>query len=883
MAIMGKKVWAVVCGAIRQEFELYIILSMLCDYRAEGLLDGIVISTWKGEIDNFPDLRAKLKTLNIDAVELNQLDERLGNFMHINYARQAFQLKSGLDFIPDDVFVLKCRTDLCLDGLSDIAEILSGKTDMTLGCHGALQFGLEYRIAVLRYSASQLFALSDRTFLAYKQDMYKMISFESTGTRWNVYIWADMAFFLWPFVGSFPILSDVYTNFDVSMSFSIINNINKIQSCIANYLSQISSEQKLDFELPSVINSLYALYFVVLYNCFFLFKRYKVNKQIPQFDFTEIFTGNYSIGLIRDGIVSFSNMEALRMIVEGECLPTKGYMKLYKEICKFAVNGYAKKRHITKKEYDELSLFVKDVMKLDPKKALVPKQSAIIIKSDIGFNKALDILFDKYISQISTTEKLSFYDSIGNIAYFNSANANLAVAENIEKISKINSDLSEIILSSALRSRTPRLLKTAAKALLYNRLNMSNQIYEDGMCYIFDRWIAASEKYIMPLNSYTISAYYYYGKYAEPKEKNRIPKDFYNSLIRQFKLSPPTEPQSYADAVLDLIKEIVSAHFDERMSDPSIHNMVDFLIDDFGKDAFTAEQWEALAEYALNRKYSLPFKTADDDAFECLLTGAENAESELEAKIVSKLLLREKWNFPDFAQSADDALDKLAEKYPCVVSCFVKANFIDENEILTFNPEELSENDDFVLFVRILTERRLLSHFKTVLLNMYGEDIFRRMILELFAQLEKNEAVRFFSMKNGRDAWINYNKFSNSKINSELVLSRNADWWSWPFADSASPSSFAAFIKAEPDKIIISIELNSCPCSAKAKLLNALDKTKVNAFNMDDRIIRLRTATYQLESADKVGEAVENALNNFCEVGELLLNGAGEAKEGEKT
>lgn len=49
MAIMGKKVWAIVCGAIRQEFELYTTLAMLCDYRSKGLLEGIVISTWKGK------------------------------------------------------------------------------------------------------------------------------------------------------------------------------------------------------------------------------------------------------------------------------------------------------------------------------------------------------------------------------------------------------------------------------------------------------------------------------------------------------------------------------------------------------------------------------------------------------------------------------------------------------------------------------------------------------------------------------------------------------------------------------------------------------------------------------------------------------------------
>ena len=52
-------IWAVICGAVRQEFELYNVIALLCEWRAKGMIEGIVLSTWKGEIDQIPHLRYK--------------------------------------------------------------------------------------------------------------------------------------------------------------------------------------------------------------------------------------------------------------------------------------------------------------------------------------------------------------------------------------------------------------------------------------------------------------------------------------------------------------------------------------------------------------------------------------------------------------------------------------------------------------------------------------------------------------------------------------------------------------------------------------------------------------------------------------------------------
>lgn len=870
MSIMGKKVWAVVCGAIRQEFELYTSLAMLCDYRSKGLLDGIVISTWKGEIENIPRLREKFKQLEIYTVELDPLDDNIGKFMNINYARQSYQLKKGLDFVPDDIFVLKCRTDYSENDIKKLENVLCGNVDLSIDAHGAFQGGIKYKIAVRQCGVTIPFVFNDICFLGYKLDLYKTISFEGTITKYNLNIIPDTAFFANIFISKFHIIEEFFYYIKTFGFFT--GEI--FQSGLKKYLSA-NKECKNDFELPGIFNKFFAMYFVLLKTCFYFFDCYEEN--LEKFDFIDIFIPDQAKGVGTWWSNPILNVDIIKKITEGKCVSTKCYAKFYNEICKISTPYYAESMSFSSHDVNETAIWIKNVYNVDFSKWFNPYKSfENFKKSNVNFNKASEILFSDYISK---NDKDDFFDLLNNNLFKQKINYYSAVFEILPLIQKENNDIYASALGAACRTELPSILKFAAKELYANQIK---EISVSGLDLVFGKWGANPTRfYTFPLHPYKISAFYWYGKFAEPLGKLAIPKTFYTRLIQNFKLPARPEPQSYADAVLQLIKEIVSAHFDERMCDPSIHNMVDFLIDDFEKEAFTVEQWEAVAEYALNRKYSLPFKTADDDAFERLLAGAENAETELEAKIVSKLLLREKWNFTDLAKSADDTLSKLIEKYPVAASCFTKANFISEDEILTFNPNELDDNNDFVLLVRILAERKLLSHYAEVLLNLYGNNAFRRMILELFIKLEENEEVRFFSVKNSKEAWINYRKFSKSKINSELILQRNNDWWSWPFSDSASPSSYAALIRVDADKIFVSIEINSCPCTAKTKLLDALDKTKVNAFNKDDRIIRLRTATYQFESTDKIGEAVESALNNFCEVGELLLKAVNEVYKGE--
>lgn len=111
-----KPVWAVMLGTIRDQVEFNLILTQLIDWRNKDKIEAIIFSTWRGEIDKFAGLREKLKSANIYIVESTPIDNMIQDMKSVssNYMRQSRQLKSALDHVPDDVVVLKTRTDRAL-------------------------------------------------------------------------------------------------------------------------------------------------------------------------------------------------------------------------------------------------------------------------------------------------------------------------------------------------------------------------------------------------------------------------------------------------------------------------------------------------------------------------------------------------------------------------------------------------------------------------------------------------------------------------------------------------------------------------------------------------------------------------------------------------
>lgn len=860
---MGKKVWAIVCGAIRQEFELYTTLAMLCDYRANGLIEGIVLSTWKGEIENVEGLRKKLEFLDIYVIELNPLDDKLNQYLDMRYLRQAYQLKAGLDFIPNDVFVLKCRTDYSIDKINCAKDILLGNVDLTIGKFGSLNTGLCYKFAVYRFTATIPFLLVDSGFIAYKTDMYKMLDYEIMSKKYASVTSPDLTFFLSIFWHRFTIFEEFFITFRWDILY---NNVN-FPERLTLYLQNADETERKNFALPGIFNKFYALYFVLLDTCFYLFNYEKCDRKLTAFQLADVFACDSKIGMKTNLSSCFMNTEALRMIVHGECCPTDGYKKLYEQIKKIGEPYYAEKLCYTLQDFTETEKWLKDKLALDInifgrwKKIRSPKHNLA------DFHRAIDILYSDF--NIDGEHKDMLHEILYDVSALEGYKFYQSVSSNIEKLGELNRNVYDAALGPALRTNIPRLLKVAAKSLYAGTVKPS---LRDSVSFVFERWGGvASQFYVFPLPADKLSACYYYGKYAEPKGKLTVPRTFYHQLIKVFELPPRPNPTSYSDAVLELIKEIVALKYKEYQNDISVRYMIDFLADEFYRDGFTQEEWSYLESYVIKRKYSLPFAEGAPDAFSLLINGAETASSEHEADIIIKLLLREKWDKPENVRKKVDAtVTALFEKYPPRAELFVKANRLGVDDVLTLDLNGDIPNDDFVLLLSILSGKKCLSSNKDVIINACKNDPFKRMAAELFLNLENNKKLRFCSLKNGTELWLNYNDFLQNEKNGDFILYRTNDWLLWPQSDRASSSPLAAFIRLKDGSIYLSVEFCSCQCSAKTDLFDKIDKLEMNITDKKSQVMRLKTAEFPFDSADGIKTSVNDALNEFCKTGGIL-------------
>lgn len=869
--VMGKKVWAICRGAVRWDFELYSTLAMLCDYRSRGLIEGIVISTWKDEVDKLPNLRQKLKDLNIFLTELQPFDESAEKFININYARQAYQLKCGLDFVPDDVFILCCRTDNSENITKALENILLENVNLSIGNHGGLNIKLNYKIVIMRYTIDRMFGCVDRGFFGYKADLYKMVNLEMTVKKYGIRLQPDIAFFSNIFM-DYPIIEEFFKAglLDSKPISDLL--FRKLKDCLEN------EKLREQFELPTMLNKMYALYFILMNVCFCTPESRE--KKLDSFDIADVFAGNKALGMKSDSFAHarFKNPEILKMIVEGACKPTKGYIKLLCEIGKMTQPGYAEHIHCTREDYKELADWIKNYLKLDPEKIInFPNEIKKLAKTDIGFEQSLKILFSD--CNINADMEGDFYSMMRDICFNKKRGYYPAIVDNLDNIRSMGQSLIEMALSPANRILKPEVLKICAKELYLGNI-ASSRI--ESTQYIFRKNSHKARFYSFPLPPDHISALYYYGKYAEPLGEDDVPKAFYTQLIRTFQLPVRLAPEAYADAVLELIKEIVDSSYQEFKENLSVRYLIDFLIDESLTGILAEEVLEALQEYIWDKKYALPFKKRVPDAFSHLLDVSSKIQEERTAKYVIRLILREKSGQSAYMKTkAQKIVNSLAERYNLQNFWFVRASNLKYNERFELNELEVNDNNDFVLLARILADKKCLRENGDIILNLCNENFFRYTIFYALLRKEFDTRIQFFGIKKEKEIWMNYTDFMNTGYDQKLIIGRNAEDLIWPQAESASKSSFAAYLKVVKDTLVFSIEFNAHKNTAKEDLLGNMDKTGLLDFDVNEKLIRfnINRISFDPQTPNSLQLAVNQALDEFCRIGDMLTSSATQLNE----
>ena len=577
MAIMGKKVWAVICGAIRQEFEFYSVIAWLCEQRANDLIDGIVLSTWLGEIDKIKYLRNKLRFLDIYIAELPPIEDDIKKCLNINYTRQAAQLKEGLSRVPDDVFVLKCRTDFCINLLNKIQMLLNGKIDLSIGTYGNFKPNLNYRIAVMNYAISAPFCMEDICFLGYKNDLCKMVLYENTYLKFKNFLSPDCLFFLNLFRNEIPLIDEFVSMF-VYWTFAWC------------FKKKASVFLESNIELPGMINKFYATYFVLLYCCFYLCEH---NDSLPEnyvADAIDIFSCSPSVITI-PWITKLKNSDIINKIIAGDIVQTTFNKKLYAEILKNSAPNYLVTNHFTKKDYIETVEFGKKYFNIEGNKWLRNFTQISITKHNfVKFDEAVKILFSELISDIDNNDFTKLFHQILN----NKGNYYEKIIEKLDDLKKIDPRIFEIALFTASRGLNPKVLKEIALLLYSGRIGKKNKKAAE---FIFKRYENSADFFKWPMVPDKIEALFLYSKYAECLNDTAFSKKFYNSLISDLGLSAEGKiPVSYADAVLDVMKETVETKREEISSNTVIGNILTFLVEICGKDWISNETKQYLLE-----------------------------------------------------------------------------------------------------------------------------------------------------------------------------------------------------------------------------------------------------------------------------------------------
>lgn len=170
--------WAIVCGAIRRPLEFKLSMLELFRLRDSALLDGIVVSTWAGEIDRHEGLRALLTARGVDLCELPPVPVA-GDW---NIHAQQAALREGLALCPGDSLILKYRSDKAFEMTWSYERHLAEGLPRAASFAGFPQ-ALDFKIACQRLSTTVPFFLTDFTFLAHANDIRRMVNFDS-GFDW---------------------------------------------------------------------------------------------------------------------------------------------------------------------------------------------------------------------------------------------------------------------------------------------------------------------------------------------------------------------------------------------------------------------------------------------------------------------------------------------------------------------------------------------------------------------------------------------------------------------------------------------------------------------------------------------------------------------------
>ena len=313
---MKKDLWAVVCGNIRDELDFKLTISKLIQLRAENKIQHILLSTWRGEIDKYENLRYSLKKLDVYILESYPISDDLQSAATdaVNFWRQSRQLLGALDLIPKDSFILRLRTDRSLNYINQMEKMgVFEEYAIETITFGNFPKVFQYKLFVFAPKMVRLMHMIDFVFLGYHKDLYKIINFDVNELMFQKQIVANAQWFMKPFIQEFPILRDY-------MRFTIFKNTIQL-------LKEYVDKEQDESIFPDVYYKVYAVYILIMHTHFKILYLGRVNDELlSNTGFYHFFTTSPGNNLYSTGLgTSIRNENVLTFAVEGKLKPSKSY------------------------------------------------------------------------------------------------------------------------------------------------------------------------------------------------------------------------------------------------------------------------------------------------------------------------------------------------------------------------------------------------------------------------------------------------------------------------------------------------------------------------------------------------------------------------------
>lgn len=161
------KVNVIIVGAVRDLVDLFLIIKNIDEARKSGVVEQVVLSTWKGDFAECSWVKKRLLQSGVVVVENSPIQEGgVGNIF-----RQQRALYSGLLFIENKKLpIIKCRTDKCQSLLREFLIFSKNSRGLIFDESGVFS----RKIIIEMASMTVPFLVADKVFLSSYEDSLKL-------------------------------------------------------------------------------------------------------------------------------------------------------------------------------------------------------------------------------------------------------------------------------------------------------------------------------------------------------------------------------------------------------------------------------------------------------------------------------------------------------------------------------------------------------------------------------------------------------------------------------------------------------------------------------------------------------------------------------------